>query len=200
MKIGPKYKIARRLGSAVFEKTQSPKFLLSEQKKKKGFSKARSNFGIQMIEKQKVRFTYGITEKQLANYVKTVIESKKKNPTELVFQALEKRIDSIVLRSGFAKSRRQARQMVSHGHIKINGKRITIPSYAVTKDLDIEVKESSKGKGLFADFEERFKDVPVCSWIKVDPAKKSIALIAEPTYSPKESHFDLQTVLQFYKR
>lgn len=200
MKIGPKYKIARRLGAAVFEKTQSPKFALSEQKRKKTFSKARSNYGAQLIEKQKVRFTYAITEKQLSNYVKNVIAKNTKNQTDFVFQALETRLDAIVLRAGFAKTRRQARQMVSHGHVKVNGVRNTVPSTHVTKDMNIEVKETSKSKGLFNDFEERFKDVTVPAWIKVDAAKKSIALIGVPTYSPKESHFDLQAVLQFYKR
>lgn len=200
MKIGPKYKIARRLGAAVFEKTQSPKFALSEQKRKKTFVKARSNYGAQLIEKQKVRFTYAITEKQLANYVKKVIEANSKNQTEIVYQALETRLDAIVLRAGFAKTRRQARQMVSHGHVKVNGVRNTVPSTHVTKDMNIEVKETSKSKGLFSDFEERFKDVIVPAWLKVDPTKKTIALIGDPTYSPKESHFDLQAVLQFYKR
>jgi len=200
MKIGPKYKIARRLGAAVFEKTQSPKFLLSEQKKKKPFVKARSNYGNQLIEKQKVRFTYGITEGQLSNYVNKAIESSSKNQTDLVFQALETRLDAIVLRAGFAKTRRQARQMVSHGHVKIDGVRVTVPSLHVTKDLKIEVKESSKNKGLFTNFDERFKDVLVPAWLKVDAAQKAIALIGDPVYSPKESHFDLQAVLQFYKR
>jgi small subunit ribosomal protein S4 len=200
MKIGPKYKIARRLGAAVFEKTQSPKFALSEQKRKKTFTKARSNYGAQLIEKQKVRFTYGITEKQLSNYVKNVIEKNTKNQTDFVYQALERRIDAIILRAGFAKTRRQARQMVSHGHVKVNGVRTTVPSMHVTKDMIIEVKESSKSKGLFTDFDERFKDVNVPNWLKVDAVKKSVSLIADPNYSSKESHFDLQAVLQFYKR
>jgi small subunit ribosomal protein S4 len=200
MKIGPKYKIARRLGAAVFEKTQSPKFALSEQKRKKTFSKARSNYGAQLIEKQKVRFTYAITEKQLSNYVKNVIAKNTKNQTDFVFQALETRLDAIVLRAGFAKTRRQARQMVSHGHVRINGVRTTVPSTHITKDMKIEIKESSQSKGLFTDFEERFKDVTVPTWLKVDSVKKTIALVGTPTYSPKESHFDLQAVLQFYKR
>jgi small subunit ribosomal protein S4 len=200
MKIGPKYKIARRLGAAVFEKTQSPKFALSEQKRKKTFTKSRSNYGAQLIEKQKVRFTYSITEGQLANYVKKAIAASTKNQTEVVYQSLETRLDAIILRAGFAKTRRQARQMVSHGHVKINGVRNTVPSTHVTKDMNIEVKESSKSKGLFTDFDERFKDVIVPAWLKVDAAKKSVALISEPVYSPKESHFDLQAVLQFYKR
>lgn len=200
MKTGPKYKIARRLGAAVFEKTQSPKFALSEQKRKKTFSRTKSNYGLQLLEKQKVRFTYGITEKQLANYIKKTIATNTKNQTDIVFQLLERRIDAIILRSGFAKTRRQARQMVSHGHVKINGVRTTVPSTHITKDMEIQVKETSKSKGMFIDFDERFKDVRVPNWLKVDPAKKIISLIAEPVYNSKDSHFDLQAVLQFYKR
>jgi small subunit ribosomal protein S4 len=200
MKIGPKYKIARRLGSAVFEKTQSPKYLLSEQKKKKSFSRPPSIYGSQLIEKQKVRFTYGITEGQLSNYVKKIIESNKKNPTELLYQMLETRLDSIILRAGYGKSRRHARQIVSHGHVKINDTRVTIPSYKISKDMKIEIKESSKTKTLFSDFEERFKDLQIPAWIKVDPKLKNVTLVSIPTYNPRESHLDLQAVLQFYKR
>jgi small subunit ribosomal protein S4 len=200
MKLGPKYKIARRLGSAVFEKTQGAKFALSEQKRKPKFSKPRSLYGTQMIEKQKVRYTYGITEKQLANYVKKVIDSKQKNQPELLFTMLEKRADSVVLRAGFASSRRHARQLVSHGHVKINGTRINIPSYALKIEDNIEIKDGSKTKGPFASYEEKFKDVVTPSWVKIDPKTMSVKLTAEPEYKSKETHLDLNTVLQFYKR
>ncbi len=200
MKTGPKYKIARRLGAAVFEKTQGAKFAISEQKRKPKFVKNRSLYGTQMLEKQKVRFTYGITEKQLSNYVKKVIDSKQKNQPELLFSMLEKRADAVVLRAGFATSRRHARQLVSHGHVKINGTRINVPSYALKIEDSIEVKDGSKTKGPFANYEEKFKDVITPTWIKIDPKNISVVLTAEPEYKPKETHLDLNTVLQFYKR
>jgi small subunit ribosomal protein S4 len=201
MKIGPKYKIARRLGSAVFEKTSTAKFSISEEKRKKKFvSRPRSIYGVQLLEKQKVRFTYGITEKQLSNYVKKTIASKAKNQTSYLYKLLESRLDSIALRSGFATTRRQARQMASHGHLRINETRVNIPSYATKKDDVISVKDSSKNKELFKDFEERFKDHTTPTWLKVDMKNMSVTISGEPEYNSKELHFDLQTVLQFYKR
>ncbi len=151
MHIGPKYKIARRLGSAVFEKTQTAKFSLNEQKKTKNLRQKRpsSVFGQQLIEKQKVRFTYCIVEKQLKNYVKKVIETSKTGQSDLLFKLLENRLDNVVLKSGFVKSRLMARQAVSHGHFTVNGVRVNIPSYAVKKDDVIAVREGSKSKKLF---------------------------------------------------
>lgn len=200
MKIGPKYKIARRLGAAVFEKTQGQKFALSEQRKNKRTGRPKSAFGKQLIEKQKVRFTYGITEKQLANYVKKAILAGSKKQDEHVYKLLEKRLDSIILNSGFATTRRSARQMVSHGHVKVNNKKVTIPSYSITEKDIIEIKESSKSKGSLVNFEERFKDINTPSHLKVDVKNMSVQLIAEPKYNPKESTLDLVSLLQFYNR
>ncbi len=202
MKIGPKYKIARRLGNAVFEKTQGPKFALNEQKKQKNkrFSRPRSIFGQQLIEKQKVRFTYLLTEKQFAKYIKEIISSKVKNQSEALYQRLETRADSIVLRSGFLKSRPFAKQAVSHGHFTLNGKKIDVPSIRIKKGDKLTVRESSKGKGLFADIENNIKENNQPAWIKINAKDLTIELIGEPIYIKTESHFDLQQVLEFYKR
>jgi small subunit ribosomal protein S4 len=201
MKIGPKYKIARRLGPAVFEKTSTAKFSISEEKrKKKFFSKPKSIYGVQLLEKQKVRFTYSITEKQLANYVKKTIASKAKNQTDFLYKLLESRVDSVALKSGLATTRRGARQMASHGHLRVNRTRTNVPSYATKKGDIISVKDSSKNKNLFQDFEERFKDHKTPNWLKVDVKNMTVTVAGEPEYNSKELHFDLQTVLQFYKR
>jgi len=202
MKIGPKYKIAKRLGAQVFEKTQGAKFALTAEKR--NFStegmRARSNYGTQLLEKQRVRFTYIITAKSLANYVNKIIDSKTKQPESGLFTLLEKRLDNVVLRAGFGKTRFQAKQMVSHAHVLVNGKKMTISSYEVKPKDVITVRESSKTKGMFADFEERFKDVIVPTWLKVDPKSLTITIAGEPTYNSKESHFNLSEVIQFYKR
>ncbi len=202
MKIGPKYKIARRLGRNVFEKTQTQKFALSAEKKNKSIDGARSrtNYGSQLLEKQKVRFTYGVTSKQLNKYANQVISSKVKNQEEVLFSNLEKRLDNVVIKSGFAKTRRHARQLVSHGHIKVNGKKNKIPSYSVKKGDLIEVKDSSKDKNVFLSVGEENKDLIIPSWLSVDPQKLKIEIKGEPIFSPKEVHFNLDEVLQFYKR
>lgn len=201
MKIGPKYKIARRLGASVFEKTQTAKFALKSQKGKGKFGpRARSNFGIQLIEKQKARYTYGITNKQLTRYAKEILDKNTPNPAQAFHRSLESRIDNVVLRSGLAPTRLAARQMVSHGHILHNGTRVTVPSIKVKEGDVITVREASLEKGFFNDFEERIKDITVPQWLSLDSKKKSVVVKGVPAFDPKESSINFETVLQFYKR
>src|SRR3989344_9496769 len=133
--IKSKYRIAKRLGSAVFEQTQTQKFALSEarvkQRTRKGGRGGASDYNRQLLEKQRLRFTYGLKERELSNYAKRAYTAT--NPTQALHAALEMRADSIVYRAGVASTRRAGRQMVSHGHILINGKRITTPSYNLKK-------------------------------------------------------------------
>jgi small subunit ribosomal protein S4 len=201
MKIGPKYKIARRLGSAVFEKTQSAKYTLNEQKKNKARrQRPKSVYGQQLLEKQKVRYTYLLTEKQFSKYVREAIDTKGHNQAETLFDKLEKRLDNVVLRAGFFKTRLQAKQAVSHGHFLVNGKRVNIPSITVKKGDTIVAREPSKTKGLFVDVENTMKENLTPSWIKINIKDLSIDIKGEPVYSPTDLHFDLGQVLEFYKR
>lgn len=199
MKIGPKYKIARRLGASVFEKTQTAKYALSLQKRTKQFRGSRSNYAQQLLEKQRVRYTYLISEKQFAKYVKQVIEKKTENPANMLYGLLEKRLDNVVARAGFAPTRLSARQMVSHGHIMLNGKRMTIPSVEVREGDRVSIREGSKDKGLFADLDERLKETKAPEWLKVN-AKKEIEVVGTPSYSVQDEAFNLPLVIQFYKR
>jgi len=201
MIIGPKYKIARRLGAAVFEKTQTAKFALSEQKRKpKRFNRPRTNFAVQLLEKQRVRFSYGITEKQLRKYINEVIDSKSTTPADDLYSKLEKRLDSIILRSGFASTRFQARQAASHGHFKVDGVKSTIPSAQIKESNEVTLKESKQTSPLYMEFNETFKEITIPEWISVDPKKFAIKLKGEPVYKPTELPFDLLAVIQFYKR
>lgn len=202
MKIGPKYKIARRLGSAVFEKTQTAKFSLNEQKKSKNLrqKKPSSVFGQQLIEKQKVRYTYCINEKQLKNYVKKVIDTSKTGQSDLLFKLLENRLDNVVLKSGFVKSRLLARQAVSHGHFTVNGVRVNIPSYSVKKDDIIAIREGSKSKKLFENAEKSLNETNTPSWLHVNAKDLSVKITGEAVYIPQELHFDLNSVMEYYKK
>ena len=202
MKIRSKYKIARRLGPAVFEKTQTQKFAVSEQKKNKApkFGRSRTNYNLQLIEKQRVRFTYGMTEKQLRKYVVEVLKLKTNTPADSLYEKLERRLDNIVLKSGFAKTRFQAKQMVSHGHILVDGKRTTVPSMEISDKRVLSVKESKKNSPLYLDLEERSKNTIVPAWLSVDPKTMTIKLKGSPTYKPTEQAFDLLAVIQFYNR
>ena len=201
MKIGPKYKIARRLGSAVFEKTQTAKFSLNEQKKNKNTRKKPSSvFGQQLIEKQKVRFTYCINEKQLKNYVKKIIQTTKTNQSDSLFKLLENRLDNVVLKSGFVTTRLSARQAVSHGHFLVNGTRVNIPSFSVKKGDIVSIREGSKVKKLFENVEKNLSEIPTPAWLKVNPKDLTIEIIGEAVYTPQELHFDLNSVMEYYKK
>lgn len=201
MKIGPKYKIARRLGPNVFDKTQTQKFALRSQKKDFApRSKAKSDFGLQLLEKQKARFTYGMGESQFKNYVKKVVAKRSSNMNESLIRMLENRLDNVVYRLGFAKSRQASRQMVNHGHININGKRESIPSMQVKIGNIISIRERSKGKPIFKDLEERLKEVKVPSWLSLDISKREGKVQGAPKYNPVEFSFDIQSILHFYSR
>jgi len=205
MKTGPRYKIARRLGANVFEKTQSQKFALRSQNKTasplgKGKRKTRSDFGMQLIEKQKARVTYGIGERQFKNYIKKVLVKKGANINEVLVQTLESRLDNVIYRLGFAKTRQASRQMVNHGHFNINGKRETIPSLQVKVGDVITIRERSKTKPIFKDLDEKLKEARVPSWLALDLVKKEGKVQGAPKINPAELSFDVSVIFQFYGR
>jgi small subunit ribosomal protein S4 len=201
MKIGPKYKIARRLGAPVFEKTQTQKFRVkSEAKAKAKKGKTKSSFGLQLIEKQKARFTYGITAKQFGRYITEVIDSKTTHGTDELYKKLETRLDNIVYRLGLASTRRFARQLVSHGHILVNGVKNTIPSTKIYEGDVVSVREGSKKTKAFADVAERSKNSSVQPWLTFDVEKMSGKVTKLPTLAGQDVLFDLGQVLEFSKR
>ena len=203
MKIGPKYKIARRLGPAVFEKTQTQKFQLSEarhaRKKSDKRPKALSDFGIQLVEKQRVRFSYGITERQLSNYVIKATEMKGVNTGEKLYGMLESRLDNVVYRLGIAHTRRLARQMVSHGHFVVNGKRTTVPSYAVRIGDVVTVREGSKKSVLFTELAKKLQNYATPTWLRFDIEKLEAKIDGAPVLETGGA-FNLNTVLEYYSR
>ncbi|HEU4677706.1 MAG TPA: 30S ribosomal protein S4 [Candidatus Paceibacterota bacterium] len=203
MKIGPKYKIAKRLGAAVFEKTQTQKFALSEARSARNKKMRRggmtSDYKKQLIEKQKMRFLYGISEKQLSNYVRDAVAAGTQ-PVLRLNERLESRLDNVVYRLGLAKTRRLARQLVSHGHIQVNGRRFNIPSYRVKIGDTVSVREQSKQSPLFVTLGETLASATVPAWLTLDAKKLSGEMKAEPSYEPAETIFDVQQVLEYYSR
>lgn len=202
MRIGPKYKIARRLGAPIFEKTQTPKYALSlarkERSDNKGRRKPKSEFGRELIEKQKVRFSYGISEKQFRNYVTKALHSS--DPVQRLFSILESRLDNVLYRAGLAKTRAQARQAANHGHIMINNARVTIPSILLSKGDVISLRAGSATSPLFGEVAERMKTATMPAWLKVDPVNRSVTIEAQPVYVERENIFDLGVVIEFYNR
>ena len=198
-----KYKIARRLGAAVYSKTQSQKFMLSEQKRAKarsGRPKRPTDYGMSLIQKQRVRFSYGVSEKQFSNSVKKAFESAKHGeiPANTLFKLLENRLDNVVFRAGIAKTRAFARQLATHGHITVNGKKIDVPSYSVKKGDIISLREGSKSKPVFADLEKTLNSGKPASWLKVDSSKLTVEVVGEP--KNPDAFFNFQAVIEFYSR
>lgn len=201
MKLGPKYKLARRLGAPIFEKTQTQKYALSLARKERSGkmpTRPKSEFGQQLIEKQKARFSYGLSEKQFRNYVKDALKSPE--PVQKLFKNLETRLDNVLYRAGFAKTRAQARQMAAHGHATVNGRRVTIPSITLREGDKVGVRAASSESALFHEVSERMKTQAVPAWLKVNPDAREAEVTGSPSYVPTEHVFDLGAVIEFYNR
>lgn len=196
----PKFKIGRRLGAGVYDKCQTTKFSTSSGSF--GTSNKRpkvlTEYGAQLIEKQKVRFSYGITERQLSNYVKRASKIKGSGTVVKFYEDLESRLDNVVYRMGLASSRRAGRQMVSHGHFVVNGKKITVPSFEVKPGDLVQVREGSKTKKIFENLAEKLKDYNMPSWLSFDFNKMEGKILAKPKNT--ETFLDLSAVLDFYSR
>jgi small subunit ribosomal protein S4 len=139
--LGPRFKVARHLGVNVFN---HPKALDRGVKQHKKLSE----YGEQLLEKQKLKAYYGVLEKQFKRYVFEALNSRQKSE-EVLIQNLERRLDNIAYRLGFASTLRQARQLVVHGHILVNGKRIDIPSYRVNAGDTLSLREKLRTNELF---------------------------------------------------
>ena len=196
----PKFKICRRLGPGVYDKCQTSKFSVTSGKfgSKGKRPKALSEYGTQLIEKQKIRFSYGLTERQLSNYVKKASHIKGAGTAEKFYEELESRLDNAIYRMGLSNSRRAARQMVSHGHFIVNNHKVTIPSCEVKIGDIIKIREGSKTKKIFDNLTERLKDYNSPVWISFDPKIMEGKVLAKP--KNVETFLDLNTVLEFYSR
>ena len=199
---GPKARLVRRFGVNIFGSDKLDKILERRPHApgmhgKAGHGKA-SEYKKQLMEKQKLRFMYGLTEKQLRNTYQKAATSLEATGTVLM-KLLERRLDNVVYRAGFAKTRSQARQMVGHGLLLLNGRRVTIPSILVREGDVLEVRTKSKDSALFAPVREA-KDFDHARWIKPDVK----ALKAEVTALPEEQDLDklIEThlIVEFYSK
>jgi small subunit ribosomal protein S4 len=200
LKIKSKYKVAKRLGAGIFEQTQTQKFALSEARSRKQRTRrprTLSDYGKQLIEKQKVRYTYGLSEKQFVRYVKQAMQAD--DPATTLHRILEMRLDNTAYRMGLAPTRRAARQLVSHGHLLVNGRRMTIPSHHVRTGDTITIREGSRENGLFAE-READGQTPA-PWVTFDSSLFAGSVISEPSYEATDMQaLDYRAVFEFYSR
>lgn len=167
---------------------------------KQGQQRSRiSSFGQQLIEKQKAKAIYGILERQFHRYFEEASQHKG-NTGELMLQMLELRLDNVIFRLGFAKTRRQARQMVSHGFILVNGSRVNIPSYRVRIGDSITIKESKMAKGIVKFIPDAMKASPLSKWLSRDDQTLTGKITSLPQSEDIDQQFDPTLIVEFYSR
>ena len=165
-------------------------------KKRRG---ALSEYGLQLAEKQKLRKIYNVGEAQLKKYFAEASKAKGAT-TDLLLSKLETRIDNAIYRLGLAESRAKARQIVSHGHILLNDKKIDIPSIHVKKGDTIKIRKSSVQKPLFALLPTKLKKFNVPKWLSLDGENITAKVLSLPAKEDIESSIDLQMIVEFYSR
>lgn len=144
---GPRFKLCRRLGLNV---VGHPKAMNRSNIQNSRAGRKLSDYGTQLLEKQRLRAYYGVLEKQMLRYVKDAFSSKEM-PGEVLVRTLESRLDNMVFRMGFANSLRAARQMVNHGHILVDGKKVNIPSFVLSPGSQVVLREKSRNSPNYID-------------------------------------------------
>jgi small subunit ribosomal protein S4 len=202
MKIGPKYKITRRLKAPIFEKTQTSKYALREERKSRGrsFSRPKTDFGAQMNEKQKARMFYCVTEKQFSKYVRQALADKSGSPAGNLLLSLEHRLDNVVWRAGILPTHLSARQAVAHGHFLVNGKKTYVPSHSVKEGDIISIREGSRGSKLFSKLDDGEKESKEPDWMSWDNKKKELTVKKVSSTQKGDLLFDLGQVIEYYQR
>lgn len=161
--------------------------------------KKQSTYGLQLREKQKAKQMYGLREKQ---FKLTFLKGQKKGSDagESLLRLLEMRLDNVVYRFGLAITRPQARQMVSHAHFMVNGKKVNIPSYQVKPNDVISVRKNKKDKKPYQGLEERLKKAVMPSWLNFDASEMSGKILGEPKKEDLDQSISSQLIVEFYSR
>lgn len=170
--------------------------------KKKKTHRVLSEYGKQLIQKQKLKNYYGLREKQFQKYVKSVLYKRGgvQDAAVILVKNLEKRLDNVIFRAGFVRSRREARQLVSHSHFLINGKPVNAPSFEAKKSVIIALKENKKNKPIFKNLGITLKNYQPPKWLKVDKEKLEVEVIDEPASDDIKALVDIPTIFEFYSR
>lgn len=160
-----------------------------------------SQYNLQLREKQKVKRLYGLLEKQFSNLMKEA-NRKEGQSGEVLLQFLERRLDNVIYRSGFAVSRRAARQLVTHGHFILNGRRIDIPSIRISEGDKIELRPASHKNEYFKRIDEvsPANDEQTPAWIKVNRKKFEVSVSSLPVRDDAEPEIKEQLIVEYYSR
>lgn len=192
---GPRFKMCRRLGLNVIGHPNAMK------RAARGTSRADkklSDYGVRLLEKQRLRAYYGVLEKQFSRYVKEAFKSKRQ-PGEALLLRLESRLDNMVYRMGFASSIRASRQMVNHGHFLVNGEKVDIPSYKLQPGDKVMLREKSRKVELFTNTfkENELNSLP---YIEKDVDNFIGTYVREPERNELPIEIDEQLIVEFYSK
>jgi small subunit ribosomal protein S4 len=202
--LGPKLKLSRREGTDLFLKSGvraiDSKCKIETTPGQHGAGRGRiSDYGLQLREKQKVRRIYGILEKQFRNYYKKAARIKG-NTGENLLQLLESRLDNVVYRMGYASTRAEARQLVSHKAIVVNGSVVNIASYGVSVSDTVSVREKAKKQARIAAAVELSAQREVATWIEVDGKKLEGVFKRMPERSDLSAEINEQLIVELYSK
>ena len=187
--LGPKTKLRQKFGLAAAGETRRRQNLRP---------KKRSDYGERLLQKQKLKFIYGILERQMQRYASEAIKSKGEAPVVLV-QKLELRLDNIVYRLGLGKTREQSRQLVSHGHIRVDDKKVDIPSYQVATGQVVSLKEKTAAKArIKEEIKNNRKEGVAMAHLAYEPNGGKLLHLPKKEDLPQD--VDIAQVLEFYNR
>jgi len=167
--------------------------------KKGAFKRKESDYGLQLREKQKARRIYGVQERQFRRYYHTAARARGMTGVTLL-QLLERRLDNVIFRLGLADSRPQARQLVRHGHFRLNGHNHNVPSYLVQIGDAVDVRPSSRGNAYFKDRIERLGERGVPDWLQFDIAAVQGKVVEMPSRQAVDIPLSEQLIVEYYSR
>lgn len=197
---GPRVRISRRLGVPIFgsskylERRAYPPGMHGPKSRRKN-----SDYALGLIEKQKLRYYYGLQERQFRNVYARALKGRGVTG-EKMLQILETRLDNLVFHAGFALTRAAARQLVSHGHVKVNGRKVSIPSYAVRVNDVIEIRDHAKSKSVAQKNLEGSTARVIPDWVAVDREHLKATLLRVPSRDEINPIANEQMVVEFYSR
>ncbi|MBZ9578400.1 30S ribosomal protein S4 [Patescibacteria group bacterium] len=205
-----KCRICRRLGVKLFlkgEKCLSPKCPMVRRpyppgQKRKRRLRALSEYGKELREKQRLKNWYNLEERQFKRYIKETLESRGKieDAATFLIQKLESRLDNVIFRLGFASSRAQARQLVSHSHFLINGKPVNIPSFQLKKGDKITLRQTSRKRLTFKNLRAKLKKYQPPSWLSLNIKTLTGKVTAVPSLEEAVPPVEIPTIFEFYSR
>ncbi|MEK7150964.1 MAG: 30S ribosomal protein S4 [Patescibacteria group bacterium] len=159
-----------------------------------------SEFSTQLRDKQVVRFSYGISESQFRAYVMKSLAGYGGNVVQGLISLLEMRLDNVVYRLGFAPSRALARQLVSHGHITVGGRKVFVPSYQVRAGQVVAIAARSQSKGAFQNLDATLQKQKAPDWLTLEPAKREGVVMSLPKVEDVVRSYNIKSIIEFYSK